>query len=115
MAHEFPAQKHILVLCGRGRGNAGNALVAAQPISMPRAGGVSRCSVGQARGFAVGGARRLPEAAATIKFQSLVTVTAEEDLSRAMFESCSNDPELLIDAILGTGFHPPLRGSSPHR
>ena len=42
--------------------------------------------------------------------QSLVTVTAEEDLSRAMFENCLSDAELCIDAILGTGFHPPLRG-----
>ena len=42
--------------------------------------------------------------------QTILTVTAEEDLSRACFESCSTMPSLLIDAILGTGFHPPLRG-----
>jgi ADP-dependent NAD(P)H-hydrate dehydratase / NAD(P)H-hydrate epimerase len=107
VAREFPVQKNILVLCGKGN-NGGDGLVAARHLDA--AGRQVRIVLlakpedlqAEARAAYVKLPRQL--------MQSLVTVTAEEDLLRPMFESCSNDAELLIDAVLGTGFHPPLHG-----
>jgi ADP-dependent NAD(P)H-hydrate dehydratase / NAD(P)H-hydrate epimerase len=107
VAREFPAQKHILVLCGKGN-NGGDGLVAARHLDA--AGRQVRIVLlakpEDLQAEARGAYQKLPRQL----MQSLVTITAEEDLSHAMFENCSNDAELLIDAVLGTGFHPPLHG-----
>ncbi len=107
VAREFPTQKHILVLCGKGN-NGGDGLVAARHLDA--AGRQVRIVLlakpEDLQAEARGAYQKLPRQL----MQSLVTITAEEDLSHAMFENCSNDAELLIDAILGTGFYPPLRG-----
>ena len=107
VAREFPAQKQILVLCGKGN-NGGDGLVAARHLDA--AGRQVRIVLLAKPEDLQAEAREAYEKLPRQLMQGLVTVTAEEDLSRAMFESCSNDAELLIDAILGTGFHPPLRG-----
>jgi hydroxyethylthiazole kinase-like uncharacterized protein yjeF len=107
VAREFPTQKHILVLCGKGN-NGGDGLVAARHLDA--AGRQVRIVLLAKPEDLQSEARAAYEKLPRQLMQSLVTVTAEEDLLRPMFESCSNDAELLIDAILGTGFHPPLHG-----
>ncbi len=42
--------------------------------------------------------------------QSILAVRTEDDLSTPAFERASAEADLILDAILGTGFHPPLRG-----
>jgi ADP-dependent NAD(P)H-hydrate dehydratase / NAD(P)H-hydrate epimerase len=106
-AREFPAQKHILVLCGKGN-NGGDGLVAARHLDA--AGRQVRVVLLAKPEDLKGEVRAAYEKLPRQLMQSLVTVTTEEDLIRPMFESCLNDAELLIDAILGTGFHPPLHG-----
>jgi hydroxyethylthiazole kinase-like uncharacterized protein yjeF len=107
VAREFPAQKHILVLCGKGN-NGGDGLVAARHLDA--AGRQVRIVLLAKPEDLQAEVRAAYEKLPRQLMQSLVTVTAEEDLLRPMFESCSNDAELLIDAVLGTGFHPPLHG-----
>jgi NAD(P)H-hydrate epimerase len=42
--------------------------------------------------------------------QTLFTIGSEDDLSHSPFEQLLAEADLILDAILGTGFHPPLRG-----
>jgi hydroxyethylthiazole kinase-like uncharacterized protein yjeF len=107
VAREFPAQNHILVLCGKGN-NGGDGLVAARHLEA--AGRHVRIVLLAKPEDLKAEVRAAYEKLPRQLLQSLVTITAEEDLSRPIFESCSSDAELLIDAILGTGFHPPMHG-----
>jgi NAD(P)H-hydrate epimerase len=42
--------------------------------------------------------------------KSILVTTAEDDLSSAAFNECFDSTEVFLDAVFGTGFHPPLRG-----
>jgi len=107
VALEFPSAQHILVLCGKGN-NGGDGLVAARHLD---AGGkqvriILLSPFEQLSEDARGMFQKLPPA---LKKSSMLLAT-EEDLRRVPFEDCFHQAELFLDAILGTGFHPPLRG-----
>jgi len=107
VVQQFPAAQHILVLCGKGN-NGGDGLVAARHLE---AGGkhvrlILLSPFEQLSEDARVMFEKLPQA---LKKSSMLLAT-EEDLDRAPFEDCFHETELFLDAILGTGFHPPLRG-----
>ena len=107
VAREFPAQKHILVLCGKGN-NGGDGLVAARHLDA--AGRQVRIVLlakpEQLQGEASAAYGQLPQRLQ----QTLFTIGSEDDLSHPPFEQSLAEADLILDAILGTGFHPPLRG-----
>ena len=107
VAHQFPAAQHILVLCGKGN-NGGDGLVAARYME---AGGK------QVRLLLLSPFEQLSEDARAMfdklpqaLKKSRMLLATEEDLHRIPFQDCFHQTELFLDAILGTGFHPPLRG-----
>ena len=107
VALEFPSRQHLLVLCGKGN-NGGDGLVAARHLE---------ASGKQVRLLLLSPFEQLSEDARAM-FQKLpqalkkssMLLATEEDLHRIPFEDCFQETELFLDAILGTGFHPPLRG-----
>ena len=107
VVQQFPAAQHILVLCGKGN-NGGDGLVAARHLE---AGGkqvrlLLLSPFEQLSEDARAMFEKLPQA---LKKSSMLLAT-EEDLARTPFQDCFHETELFLDAILGTGFHPPLRG-----
>ena len=107
VAQQFPSAQHILALCGKGN-NGGDGLVAARHLE---AGGkqvrlLLLSPFEQLSDNARAMFEKLPQA---LKKSSMLLAT-EEDLRRVPFEDCFRETELFLDAVLGTGFHPPLRG-----
>ena len=107
VAQQFPSAQRILVLCGKGN-NGGDGLVAARHLE---AGGkqvrlILLTPFEQLSEDARAMFEKLPQ---TLKKSSMLLAT-EEDLHRIPFEDCFHETDLFLDAILGTGFHPPLRG-----
>jgi NAD(P)H-hydrate epimerase len=107
VALQFPAAQRIVVLCGKGN-NGGDGLVAARHLE---AGGkrvrlILLSPFEQLSEDARAMFEKLPQA---LKKSSMLLAT-EEDLHRVPFEDCFHETDLVLDAILGTGFHPPLRG-----
>jgi ADP-dependent NAD(P)H-hydrate dehydratase / NAD(P)H-hydrate epimerase len=100
---ELPQCRRIVVLCGKGN-NGGDGLVAARHLSE------AGCAVAvvmlgdpvEAQGDAKVMLERLPMAPIAIK--------QEADLSANSNEAILENAQLFIDAVLGTGFHPPMRG-----
>jgi ADP-dependent NAD(P)H-hydrate dehydratase / NAD(P)H-hydrate epimerase len=107
VVQQFPAEQHILVLCGKGN-NGGDGLVAARHLEAR--GKLVRLLLlspfEQLSEDARAMFEKLPQA---LKKSSMLLAT-EEDLDRVPFQDCFHQTELFLDAILGTGFHPPLRG-----
>jgi len=102
---QFPNAKRVTILCGRGN-NGGDGLIAARLLAE------SGCEVTV---LLLGDPAGLHDEPATawrwlINHPSLVSVfpvQAESDFSA---HSHALDVDLIIDAIMGTGFKPPLRG-----
>jgi ADP-dependent NAD(P)H-hydrate dehydratase / NAD(P)H-hydrate epimerase len=100
---EFPASQRITVLCGKGN-NGGDGFVAAHALAV--AGKDVKVLLLGARGDIKGDARTafdelwiwpvLAEDEAALEFPEV----------KAALENC----DLLVDAVVGTGFKPPLRG-----
>ena len=100
---ELPQCRSIVVLCGKGN-NGGDGMVAARHLSDAGC-AVSVFLLGdpsQVHGEAQTMLERLPMAP--------ITVMAEADLYSTGGEALLAGAELFLDAVLGTGFHPPLRG-----
>jgi ADP-dependent NAD(P)H-hydrate dehydratase / NAD(P)H-hydrate epimerase len=96
----------VVVLCGRGN-NGGDGFVAARVLA--RAGLVVRVillgRMIEVKGEAAGALKRLRDDAAA--------VVLDEVVDEAGLQACApvlRDAELLLDAVVGTGFKPPLRG-----
>lgn len=104
---QFPHAERITVLCGKGN-NGGDGLVAARHLEA--AGKQVRIVLLAPPEHLESGPRsaydKLPQA---LKKSALTAVTGE-DLEEPAFARHFDDAELLIDAIFGTGFRPPLRG-----
>lgn len=99
---EYPDAKRIGIICGRGN-NGGDGFVAARKL---------REAGREVRVLLLAAAADLRgDAAEMFRRMGFVPVVAESadqlesDLARAVF-----DADLVIDAILGTGFHPPVSG-----
>jgi hydroxyethylthiazole kinase-like uncharacterized protein yjeF len=100
---QYPAVERVTVLCGKGN-NGGDGLVAARVLAA--AGKTVRVVLlgheNELKGEAAGALTRLRREASGV---ALVEVVDEAGLAEALDET-----ELLIDAVVGTGFKPPLRG-----
>jgi NAD(P)H-hydrate epimerase len=99
---EYPSIRHVGVICGKGN-NGGDGLVAARKLH--DAGRAVRVLLlaepAELQGDALEMLRRLPVSPA----EARSSPELDQPDARAVFES-----ELLLDAILGTGFKPPVRG-----
>jgi len=100
ITRQYPSAKKILVLCGKGN-NGGDGLVAACHLSSSRE--VTVALLAKARdlqGEAAAALMALMSSTATLK-------TFPDEPSLAAFDLAPFD--LIVDAVLGTGFKPPLR------
>jgi hydroxyethylthiazole kinase-like uncharacterized protein yjeF len=98
---ELPQCRRIVVLCGKGN-NGGDGLVAARHLAE------AGCAVyvvmlgdpADAQGDPKAMLKRLPIAPISVNQE------ADFDQHRALLD----DAQLFVDAVLGTGFHPPMHG-----
>jgi hydroxyethylthiazole kinase-like uncharacterized protein yjeF len=102
---QYPAANRIVVLCGKGN-NGGDGFVAARVLA--EAGRTVRVVL-------LGRTDEVKDEAATAlqRMREASLITFEEVPEEEKLKSCShllNDAELLLDAVVGTGFKPPLRG-----
>jgi hydroxyethylthiazole kinase-like uncharacterized protein yjeF len=99
---QYPGAKRVLVLCGKGN-NGGDGLVAARVL----AGAGRDVTVGllgleaEFKGQPVAVLVELKAAAPQVR---ILTVTDDDGLAEL------RDADLIVDAVVGTGFKPPLRG-----
>jgi NAD(P)H-hydrate epimerase len=100
---QYPVASRISVLCGKGN-NGGDGLVAARVLA--EAGKTVRVALlghtSDLKGEAAAALTRLRSEASEVSLAEVVEASALEE---ALVES-----ELLVDAVVGTGFSPPLRG-----
>ena len=101
---QFPEARRIVVLCGRGN-NGGDGMMAARLLA--EAGlAVTVVLLGNPVGLKGDAAKAWREMTKT--GQCVVhAVETEYDLEKVF---ASRSPDLVIDAVVGTGFEPPLRG-----
>jgi NAD(P)H-hydrate epimerase len=108
----YPRAQRIVVLCGKGN-NGGDGMVAARLLAASGI-AVEVVLLGKAeavKGDAASTLTRLREANV-----HLYEVEDDADLRRAFEETGlqgaakESSADLLLDAVVGTGFHPPLRG-----
>jgi hydroxyethylthiazole kinase-like uncharacterized protein yjeF len=102
----YPAAERVVVLCGKGN-NGGDGLVAARVLAEAGV-GVEVLLLGrkdELKGEAAAALERLPAEAQGVRLREVqdeaALVEMREDLESA---------ELILDAVVGTGFKPPLRG-----
>jgi len=103
---QIPAARRVLVLCGKGN-NGGDGFVAARVLAAAEV-GVAVLLLGredEVKGEAAQALERLRVEAPAV---AISPVTDEAALAAASGAIASAD--LLIDAVVGTGFKPPLRG-----
>jgi ADP-dependent NAD(P)H-hydrate dehydratase / NAD(P)H-hydrate epimerase len=101
--HELPQCRRIVVLCGKGN-NGGDGLVAARYLAEAGC-AVSVLILGDpsaAHGEVKVNLDRLPVVP--------IVIGEEADLNRDACRGLLERAQLFVDAVLGTGFHPPMRG-----
>ena len=103
---QYPSVRWATVLCGKGN-NGGDGFVAARVLA--RAGTLVRVvllgRMDEVKGEAAEALRRMRDEASPAIVDEVVDEAGVEEIRDAM-----GDAELLIDALVGTGFKPPLRG-----
>ncbi len=102
----YAAAERVVVLCGKGN-NGGDGMVAARVLAMAGV-DVEVLLLGredEVRGDAAGALRRLRAEVPEVAVRSIV-----DEAELAMAGEAIGAAELLIDAVVGTGFKPPLRG-----
>ena len=103
-SRRYPAAVRVMVLCGKGN-NGGDGFVAARLLASEGV-GVRVLLVGarsEVKGEALGALQRLTEATSN----EIVEEYSGGDLSDLLEEA-----DLLVDAVFGTGFKPPLQGAA---
>jgi len=103
---QYPAAKRVTVLCGKGN-NGGDGLVAARMLAAAAA-HVEVFLLGRAgdiKGEAAAALERLRTEAPSAGFHEAADETSLRDLAHLLLDS-----GLIVDAVVGTGFKPPLRG-----
>ena len=103
---EYPAVERVVALCGKGN-NGGDGLVTARVLASAGV-GVDVVLLGRAdevKGEAAEALRRLRAEEPRVVVRELVDEAGLGDL-RGLLEPA----ELILDAVVGTGFKPPLRG-----
>jgi len=103
---QYPAAKRVVVLCGKGN-NGGDGLVAARVLAQSglqiRVALLGRAE--ELKGEAAEALRRMKEEAPDAAFDEVKDESALDGVIRFL-----SDAELILDAVVGTGFKPPLRG-----
>ena len=101
---QYPSAQRVLVLCVKGN-NGGDGLVAARILAQSGRDVtiVLLANESDLKGEAAGALARLKSDAAQAQLRSLPDEPAFNGLDLAAFD-------LIVDAVLGTGFKPPLRG-----
>jgi hydroxyethylthiazole kinase-like uncharacterized protein yjeF len=103
---QYPAAERVVVLCGKGN-NGGDGFVAARVLA--EAGlGVEVLLLGrrdEVKGEALGALERLPAEALGVRLREVTDEAAIADVREDVASA-----ELIVDAVVGTGFKPPLRG-----
>lgn len=103
--HQYPTAKNILVLAGTGN-NGGDGLVAARVLlqSGRNVGVLLLGDVAKLKGDAAAAYESLDH--------SVVRVLADEAAVKESLPNAVREADVLLDALVGTGFTPPLRGSA---
>ncbi len=102
---EFPHARHLVVLCGKGN-NGGDGMMAAAAL----------VDAGRKPHVLLLGKRDELDGDPLIMFRKsqprvpLTELATEADLHGAAVAKLFADADLILDAIVGTGFKPPLRG-----
>jgi ADP-dependent NAD(P)H-hydrate dehydratase / NAD(P)H-hydrate epimerase len=100
---EFPNAKKIVVLCGKGN-NGGDGFVAAQALA----------DAGREVHILLLGSPDEIQGDAKVAFDCLriapVLILKEEELQQQEVQEILAQANLFLDAVVGTGFRPPLRG-----
>jgi ADP-dependent NAD(P)H-hydrate dehydratase / NAD(P)H-hydrate epimerase len=103
---QYPAAARVVVLCGKGN-NGGDGLVAARVLAA--AGKTVQVLLlgreDEVKGEAAGALRRLREEASAVAVHEIL-----DDSALQGFGDGLRSTDLLVDAVVGTGFKPPLRG-----
>ena len=103
---QYPVARRVVVLCGKGN-NGGDGFVAARVLA--QAGRSVRAvllgKLGEVKGEAAAALTRLREEVPSVAVEELVDETGLMACAQGLGEA-----ELLLDALVGTGFKPPLRG-----
>jgi hydroxyethylthiazole kinase-like uncharacterized protein yjeF len=103
---QYGAISRVTVLCGKGN-NGGDGFVAARVLAQAgQTVGVALLGrMDEVKGEAAGALSRMRNEASSVIVNEVVDEAGLEEISEAI-----GDAELLIDALVGTGFKPPLRG-----
>ena len=108
IARQYPEAARVMMLCGKGN-NGGDGFVAARLLAGEGV-GVRVLLVGrqdEVKGEAAKALRSLREATSDEIVEELPEGATVEDLAELLGEA-----DLLVDAVFGTGFKPPLRGGA---
>jgi len=103
---QYPVAMRVVALCGKGN-NGGDGFVAARVLAQAGR-SVRVVLLGRAdevKGEAATALRRLRE-----EFSSVAVDEVVDEAGLAACTGAVNEAELLLDALVGTGFKPPLRG-----
>jgi NAD(P)H-hydrate epimerase len=102
----FTAAEKVVVVCGKGN-NGGDGFVAARVLA--EAGVLVRVVLlgraDEVKGEAAGALRRMRDESPSVALDEVTDEPALRALGDAL-----RDAELIVDAVVGTGFRPPLRG-----
>ena len=101
---QFPRARRVTVLCGRGN-NGGDGMMTARLLADAGL-EVTTLLLGEPEGLKGDAAEAWRELTSPTHGQIHV-VTAAEDLAR---HKSALDTDLIVDAVVGTGFKPPLKG-----
>ncbi len=103
---EYPAADRVVVLCGKGN-NGGDGLVAVRLLAQAGV-GVEVLLLGrkdEVKGEAAEALRQLPAETEGVRLREIVDKAALDSVKEDLVSA-----ELIVDAVVGTGFKPPLRG-----
>ena len=103
---QFPQAQRAMVLCGKGN-NGGDGLVAARVLAAEGV-GVRVMLLGQASELT----GEVAAALAALRENTAAEIVEEvvDEMSLAQIDDSLHEADLVIDAVVGTGFRPPLRG-----
>jgi len=105
---QYPTAKKIVALCGKGN-NGGDGLVAARTLAL------SGCTVHVLLLGRVADLKAEPAAALQRLRSEAPSILIDEipdESAVALFATVLHEADLILDAVVGTGFKPPLRGTA---
>ncbi len=105
---QYPLAAHVLVVCGKGN-NGGDGFVAARLLAAEGVGVRVLLAGSQwdVKGVAAEALHQLREATS-----DEVVAELGEDFDHDELTELLSEADLIVDAVLGTGFKPPLRGAA---